>query len=83
MAPDSATLDSFNVNDSDVVHAVLAKEGRGAQARMLRRLNTAHWNNGGNKTNNTSGINIRRKLYSIPTDRPSVGKKVMIIVQIY
>ena len=39
MAPDTATLDTFNVTSSDVVHAVLAKEGRGAQARMLRRLN--------------------------------------------
>jgi len=74
MAPDSATLDSFNVNDSDVVHAVLAKEGRGAQARMLRRLNNAHGNNGGNNTNNTSGINIRRNLYSNPTDSESLSR---------
>ncbi|KAL7518981.1 hypothetical protein ACHAWX_003785 [Stephanocyclus meneghinianus] len=40
MAPDSAALDAFSVSSSDVVHAVLAKEeGRGAQARMLRRIN--------------------------------------------
>ena len=73
MAPDTATLDAFNVNDSDVVHAVLAKEGRGAQARMLRRLNNGTGNNGGNNTN-TAGINLRRNLYSNPTDSESLTR---------
>ena len=50
MAPDTATLDTFHVTSSDVVHAVLAKEGRGAQARMLRRLNRPSGRRG-----NTSG----------------------------
>ena len=41
MAPDTSTLDKFSITKSDVIHAILAKEGTrgGQQARMLRRLN--------------------------------------------
>jgi hypothetical protein len=56
MAPDSSTLEQFHVSSSDVVHAVLAKEGRGAQARMLRRLNT-NTTNGRNTARNAVASN--------------------------
>jgi len=41
MAPDTSTLDKFNIVTNDVIHAVLAKDGTkgGQQARMLRRMN--------------------------------------------
>jgi len=41
MAPDTSTLDKFNIVTNDVIHAVLAKENvkGGQQARMLRRMN--------------------------------------------
>jgi hypothetical protein len=69
MAPDSSTLSTFNVSSSDVVHAVLAKEGRGAQARMLRRLNNAstHITNG-------NSVTARRSLYSNSTNSSSLNR---------
>ena len=41
MAPDTSTIDKFNIVTNDVIHAVLAKENvkGGQQARMLRRMN--------------------------------------------
>jgi hypothetical protein len=70
MAPDTATLDNFNVSNSDVVHAVLAKEGRGAQARMLRRLN----NNNNSNTGSSLGSSLRRNFYSNPTNSESLNR---------
>lgn len=70
MAPDTSTLDNFNVSSSDVVHAVLAKEGRGAQARMLRRLN----NNGNNSNAGNLGSSLRRNFYSDPTSSESLNR---------
>lgn len=71
MAPDSSTLDTFHVSTSDVVHAVLAKEGRGAQARMLRRLNNTNNSTGGN---HHLGSSLRRNLYSNPTNSDSLNR---------
>ena len=67
MAPDTSTLDKFNIVTNDVIHAVLAKDGTkgGQQARMLRRMNgiTSPSSNNNVAPNSNTTLNARQSLW--------------------
>ena len=74
MAPDTSTIDKFNIVTNDVIHAVLAKDGTkgGQQARMLRRMNgittspsasTLSSNNNGVAPNANTTLDARQSLW--------------------
>ena len=71
MAPDTSTLDKFNIVTNDVIYAVLAKDGTkgGQQARMLRRMNgiaspsVSNSNNNHVAPNSNTTLNARQSLW--------------------